>query len=352
MELQAGCPLGRFAMLAGSIVRRVLAGDGRGVLRRGHRKRPQLEHHPDRGLSCSRNQLPRRIAIAGPELWCYHMNPRGACRSSLQSPMVIPEKYGVPLGVRCPTLSFGRRCDNRGWDERLGLGAALSFATYWTCAAGLVVVLGSTIACSPSGMPSPADCQSKIRDGWEFERLGKHSDALVLYSEYVEALPALPVGYEHKGLLLLKMGRFEEAAACLEELIARFPQHAGRSQDYMNLARAYLGARKYKQALVACDHSLSRMESGARQEYPAWRRHLYRGLACLGLGRPSDALESAMIARGLSPDDSPKFLVARCLHAMGQHEKARLELQGAFGPSSVLWHFDLVDLDDVLLPGK
>ena len=101
--------------------------------------------------------------------------------------------------------------------------------------------------------PSNPLCFNGLNDmAWIFcEELGRPAEALVEVDRVLKAVPASSSAMDTRGVILTRLGRFEEAAAELERCVRKEPS----GNRLLHLARAYQKGGKLDQYQVAIDRA-------------------------------------------------------------------------------------------------
>ncbi|MFO0596444.1 MAG: protein kinase [Myxococcaceae bacterium] len=169
-----------------------------------------------------------------------------------------------------------------------------------------------------------------------------------LLRDYGPAHPELLEASENKAEVLAILGRPDEAAVILRDLLARFPERAAGYTNH-RLAEALRRGGHFAEALVEDERALEAMK-GTPAESSSWAQPLVgRGLDLVGLGRAADALESLERAVRLretlaltAPRGEAHFALARALWDSKRDRARALTLaqtaEQEFRDADARWH--------------
>jgi len=142
-----------------------------------------------------------------------------------------------------------------------------------------------------SNQPAEVRAAGRYNRGVEFDRLGRHAEALVEYAEAVRLKPDYAAAYTNMGVVFAELERWDDAVGAYRQAIHHRPAYA---DAYYNLGVALTSLRRWVEALDAFGEA-ARLNSGDADA------HYNMGVVLSTLHRHSEALEAYRAAVRVRP---------------------------------------------------
>lgn len=236
--------------------------------------------------------------------------------------------YGQALATCDRAISINPR-NAEAWLSRGRL--LMSLGRYPEAIAALTYVLHH----EPNSSQVLTDrCSAYARHGNVVSAVRDCDRALELNQEWGDRSPAL--AYQHRGLLYLQAGDYDQAIADFNQILAQNPDH---SLALTYRCRGELGLGQTETALASCDRALELdRQWGDTSPALAW---YHRGLVLTQLERPTDALAAYDQAIALEPGQASLWTHrGLLLERLDRFDAALISLQQAtqLAPkSSLAW---------------
>lgn len=138
------------------------------------------------------------------------------------------------------------------------------------------------------------DPETLLSAGYTCQQAGEYGEALDAYDRVLQIDPEDQAALYNKGVVLLAIGRGEDAEAVLRHLLEIAPDHALAAKA---LGQIYIAERRYEAALSVLEPALAAHPGLADLQRLA-------GTCCEQLGRTQDAIAYYEAALRYVPDDA------------------------------------------------
>lgn len=159
----------------------------------------------------------------------------------------------------------------------------------------------------------PDGLRAKVEDGTVLLRQGRFAEAADLFGDAIAAHPDWPMPYNNLAVALRGMGRLEDALLACAAALRRRPDYP---EAFANLARILLAQNRYRDAALAAEQAAK-----LRPDHTAM--HALRAMALLKDKAPAEALPVCRTALTLDPAGTEVMAVqAQALNAVGRTAEA------------------------------
>lgn len=138
----------------------------------------------------------------------------------------------------------------------------------------------------------PEDLEAMLSLGYAYQQAGRYADALEEYDRVLSRDPGALAARYNRGVVLLELGRDDDAEAALAALLADEPTHVLAAKA---LGERYVGSERYAEALDILAPVVAASPTYADLQYLA-------GLSAEQLGRNDEAVSYYRGALTYAPD--------------------------------------------------
>ena len=154
----------------------------------------------------------------------------------------------------------------------------------------------------------PGNPEVLVGLGYAYQEAGRYEDALTAYDDALELDTENLAALYNRGVVLLELGRDEEAEAGLAAVLEIAPDHVLAAKT---LGEHYIAQHDFEAALRVVQPAVAERPQYADLQYLA-------GYACEGLGRTAEALAYYKSALTYAPDlEEARLALARLGEAVG-----------------------------------